>query len=723
MQKNDLRYSTKGILTVLFIISILGVLIGLYASKSEIFNLGSHYDDYYSYYVLVENSLYDHEKSQYVNYIKNDSEKFIDYHIRSYKISNYPFTEEYKANHSQVVLDVSSKTNKKYEYFKTYNEAVEYAKNMGIAVPKINTDITEEPNFNIYYLTSEYVSNEFDPQDISKKLIKDNNIVISGNWDGNNFNFINDIDKVSEEYRFYAKNLKQAIREVYNNINDVGINSLNFSYSINPSSTAFLNHKAALDFENNLFPSSAIGVAAALILIFVFGIISNYYNTKESKFYKAIVKVPFEVVFFIAIPAWVLYAVGSYEFFRTNIWAINKLHYLFYLLQIIAIFTMGIAILYTVFLLKDIFYRGFAAEVVQNSIITKILKFFGHKSKRLFSKSKEVSDEYIKEFDVGKRKYLVLVFIGLLILGAIACNVVVVMGLQLIVFVLWVCLLLFMFLKFQKYILELEDIEKTAKIISEGHYDIKISEENSQFKGLAHNLNAITNNLDNAISKAVKSERMKTDLIANVSHDLKTPLTSIINYSELIISENDTENIKKYSKVINEKSLKLKVLIEDLFEVSKVSSENIELDVEELDFQQLVKQIIGEWEDKLMEKNIQIVEKYSSENIILNLDGVKTSRILDNLFSNIYKYALEGTRVYLDIEKTDRVRLNIKNISKYPLNISADELMERFTRGDISRNTEGSGLGLSIAQSLVKIQKGDFQIEIDGDLFKSTIEF
>ncbi|EGY76384.1 sensor histidine kinase [Peptoniphilus indolicus ATCC 29427] len=288
---------------------------------------------------------------------------------------------------------------------------------------------------------------------------------------------------------------------------------------------------------------------------------------------------------------------------------------------------------------------------------------------------------------------------------------------------IWVCLIGVIFVRVQKYITELEDIEKTAKIISEGHYDIKIEENNSHFKGLAHNLNAITLNLDGAISNAIKSEKMKTDLIANVSHDLKTPLTSIINYSELVVEEENVENIKKYAQVINEKSLKLKTLIEDLFEAAKVSSENIDLEIEEIDFKQLIKQIIGEWEDKLEEKNITIVEEYTPERVMLNLDGVKTSRILDNLFSNIYKYALEGTRVYVRLYKNEKVQLIIKNISKYPLNISEDELMERFTRGDASRNTEGSGLGLSIAKSLVNVQKGTFEIEIDGDLFKSKIEF
>ncbi len=166
-----------------------------------------------------------------------------------------------------------------------------------------------------------------------------------------------------------------------------------------------------------------------------------------------------------------------------------------------------------------------------------------------------------------------------------------------------------------------------------------------------------------------------------MSHDLKTPLTSIINYSDLLFKDDNSEDeVKEYSKIINEKSNKLKVLIEDLFEVSKASSNNIELDRQELDFNSLVQQSIGEWEDKIKENNIKIISNLPEEKVMLNIDGQKFSRVLDNLFSNISKYALENSRVYVDLIEEDGVKLTIKNISKYPLNISTEELMERFTQ-------------------------------------------
>ena len=158
-----------------------------------------------------------------------------------------------------------------------------------------------------------------------------------------------------------------------------------------------------------------------------------------------------------------------------------------------------------------------------------------------------------------------------------------------------------------------------------------------------------------------------------------------------------------------------------MFEVSKASSENIQLNLEKIDFKALILQAMGEWEDKFKEKNIEFVSTLPENPLILDLDGQKISRVLDNIFSNIYKYGAEHSRVYIDLISDNKVKLFVKNISKYPLNISAEELMERFTRGDKSRNTEGSGLGLSIADSLINAHKGEFHIEIDGDLFKTII--
>lgn len=257
------------------------------------------------------------------------------------------------------------------------------------------------------------------------------------------------------------------------------------------------------------------------------------------------------------------------------------------------------------------------------------------------------------------------------------------------------------------------------------HYKLDIV-GNDNFTSLAENINNIGEGLDKAIHSQLKSERMKSELITNVSHDLKTPLTSIINYIELIKKEDDIqpEHIKDYVNVLDSKSKRLKVLIEDLFEASKASSGNIELNMERIDVAQLLRQAIGEMEEKLSQANLDLRLSLPEENIYIIADGKRLYRVLENLLSNISKYSLNNTRVYIDItENDDKLRLTMKNISSYELNFNPEEIMERFKRADESRNTEGSGLGLAIARDLVNAQGGQLEIDIDGDLFKSVIEF
>ena len=236
-------------------------------------------------------------------------------------------------------------------------------------------------------------------------------------------------------------------------------------------------------------------------------------------------------------------------------------------------------------------------------------------------------------------------------------------------------------------------------------------------------VNDIASGFSNAINESLKSERLKTELITNVSHDIKTPLTSIINYVDLLKKENiQDEKVKEYIDILDKKSQRLKKLTEDLVEASKVSSGNVKLNLENINIKELFNQTIGEFKDRFEEKNLIIETTIPNDNIKINADSRYLYRIIENLFSNITKYALEGSRVYIDIiEKEKIVDISIKNISKDKLNISSDELMQRFVRGDKSRYTEGSGLGLSIAKSLTELQGGTFDIIIDGDLFKVHI--
>ena len=261
------------------------------------------------------------------------------------------------------------------------------------------------------------------------------------------------------------------------------------------------------------------------------------------------------------------------------------------------------------------------------------------------------------------------------------------------------------------------------------HVDIDVPLEEDalygELKQVAKELNDISGGLSNAIKEATKSERLKTELITNVSHDIKTPLTSIINYVDLMKQEKiENPKIQEYLEVLDSKSQRLKKLTEDLIEASKASSGNIKLTMETLNVKELVKQISGEFEDRFLKKNLQIIESFPEEVVNIQADSRYLYRVMENMYVNIAKYALEGSRVYVDVIKQNgKVQIHLKNISEDKLNISVDELMERFVRGDEARTKEGSGLGISIAKSLTELQKGKFDLHLDGDLFKVVIEF
>lgn len=272
-----------------------------------------------------------------------------------------------------------------------------------------------------------------------------------------------------------------------------------------------------------------------------------------------------------------------------------------------------------------------------------------------------------------------------------------------------------------------EQIIAGLKKITDGDLQYKIPTEklSGEQEMVADYINHIGEGLDAAVENSLKNERMKTELITNVSHDIKTPLTSIINYVDLLKRENPEDpKIRGYLEVLENKAQRLKVLTEDVVEASKASTGNIALEMTDLNFIELVHQVIGEFEEKFEERNLTMVVHFDEEEAIICADGRRLWRVLENVFGNVSKYAMENTRVYVDV-KVDRpnVQLSLKNISAQPLNISAEELAERFIRGDVSRNTEGSGLGLSIAKDLVQLQGGEFKLYLDGDLFKVTIEF
>lgn len=241
----------------------------------------------------------------------------------------------------------------------------------------------------------------------------------------------------------------------------------------------------------------------------------------------------------------------------------------------------------------------------------------------------------------------------------------------------------------------------------------------------ANDLNSIRDGISRAVNERMKSEHFKTELITNVSHDIKTPLTSIINYVDLLSKEDiNSEKAKEYIEVLQRQSARLKKLTEDLVEASKASTGNLAVNLERCELGVLLDQTAGEYGEKLSSQGLELILKKPEEPVTVMADGRHLWRILDNLMNNICKYAQPGTRVYLNLEQRDgKAVMTFRNMSKYQLNISGDELMERFVRGDSSRNTEGSGLGLSIARSLAQLQGAQLDLVVDGDLFKVTVTF
>ena len=262
--------------------------------------------------------------------------------------------------------------------------------------------------------------------------------------------------------------------------------------------------------------------------------------------------------------------------------------------------------------------------------------------------------------------------------------------------------------------------------MAEGNLDIEIEEDLGVFNPFKREIRKIQDGYQKAVEKEVKSQRMRTELVTNVSHDLKTPLTAIITYVNLLKEEKDEEKRKEYVEVLDKKSLRLKALIEDLFEISKASSQNVTLQIVDVDVVNLFKQVKLELEDKFKQAGLDFRCTYPEEKLICPLDSQKTYRIFENLLINVSKYTLEGTRVYVKIYTEDAGRtavIQVLNVSAEEITVKASDLTERFVRGDASRNTEGSGLGLAIAKSFTELQKGDFQIKIEGDLFKAEVRF
>jgi signal transduction histidine kinase len=294
------------------------------------------------------------------------------------------------------------------------------------------------------------------------------------------------------------------------------------------------------------------------------------------------------------------------------------------------------------------------------------------------------------------------------------------------VFALFICFVVAALAVFGmlRYSRKLHLLDIGARAASGGSYNAPIAVTGGELGSIAASINNISAGINAAVAERLRSERMKTELITNISHDIRTPITSLITYTDLLKSEGlNNERAPEYLEILIQKSARLKTLTDDLFEASKAASGNIDVCVANLDFVDLVRQVLGELDEKVRRSELDF-RLNLPEHAPIRADGKLLWRVMENLLSNVFKYALPRSRVYIDIDPTTEdgwCRLDIKNISEHPLNVDPSELTERFMRGDEARGGEGSGLGLSIAQSFMLAQGGRFVLSIDGDLFKASL--
>ena len=490
----------------------------------------------------------------------------------------------------------------------------------------------------------------------------------------------------------------------------------------------------------------AIG-SIIMFLILVWAGFTNTLRQQNNSFIKAMNKIPIEVKCLIYILFGVCFALTMELLFNDNLsryyspklkfeTIISDANIFFYLIGIPATIFLYTALYILVSDIKNVFNSGIYESCIKKSLIGKFFLKLFKKLNSTFSKliSFDISNTKNRKLMLVLGINLIIVWIIVFFTSFVFLYIVFGMGGSYSLFgsvILGMCIAiiysLFIFSYLKDRMCELEQLYMVTDEISLGNFNQHMELNLGIFNPILEKLNSISEGFKIAVDEEIKSQNLKTELISNVSHDLKTPLTSIISYIDLLKKENDmSETQKEYIEILEQKSQRLTLLIEDLFEASKAASGNISFNKSSLDLVSLLRQTIAENENEISASGLlfKIQLPDSEQKIICNLDGKRTYRIFDNLISNILKYSLPSSRVYIDMSlDMNKVLIVLKNISAYEMNFNPNDIAERFVRGDKSRNTDGSGLGLSIAKSFTELQGGEFNIYIDGDLFKVAISF
>lgn len=493
-----------------------------------------------------------------------------------------------------------------------------------------------------------------------------------------------------------------------------------------------------LEYQDNLYYSEmnhkimALGSASApfimigIIVTCLLALLIPFKYTREVLGFNKFLKIPFEINFIIAsimlaftIESGRLIIIPTLQGGLSEALKMTSLPHLDIVTNIINVLYWMIIygfVFFEVIYVKYIFNIGFKNYIRKHLLVYKV------KDVIFFILRKFIN--YIKGIDLNKNSdKVLLIILGInFVIVSILCSV---WFFGIFGVVIYSGILFYFGRKYiDKWKKDYNKILEKTKEISNGNLDSKDDEDCGFFNPMRDELNNIQKGFKAAVEEEVKSQRMKTELISNVSHDLKTPLTSIIAYVDLLKGEEDEEKRKAYLETLERKSQRLKHLIEDLFEVSKATTGNINLNIMDVDISYLMKQVVLELDDKINEAGLDMRLSLPEEKVILPLDGQRTYRVFENLIINVVKYALPNSRVYIDIkEGRENIDVIIKNISADEITFNINEISDRFVRGDKSRNTEGSGLGLAIVKSFVELQGGKFHIEVDGDLFKAIISF
>lgn len=730
LKSNKEIYKSKGIIAILVMIAIIVTsALGMCSSykiidKSAKSKKVNYFNEYgfanliaESSYALYYDSMKENENQSASDFLldikKNITEEADEYSSYIQEALNNNIDQ-----FNRETLGWNNDANLKYYYYNTINNKTNTTLNENVKFENNNIDLSEvnKDKYQFYAVVNFDNNGNVDVSEINggdKEVLK-------SNIECSLIDIRNEYDISNSDYE-----------EGYYNIDIKPIKNMTFVYAVPKTITSYDNIRWGIE-NADISIYESMGAGGAFIIAGIVALIALIFPIKKAKstiLFRKISKIPFEV--WIIIIGLAIAALGplagqlikatlngdlqvifveiipSLIIPERKIWIFN---FIIWLLSYSAVF-------FFVLVIKYVFNVGVIDYIKERTIFGMVIMLCVRIIKRTL-------DE-ITKVDLREKN-------NKLIIKLLAINAVILLIITSIWFfgipvvILYSVILFFIIRKYVDKISEkYSKLREATSKIAEGNLDVKIEEDLGLFEPFKGDLEKIQCGFKKAVDEEVKSQRMKTDLISNVSHDLKTPLTAIITYADLLKDENlSDEKRKQYIETLDRKAQRLQVLIENLFEVSKATSGNITLNIENIDVVSLMKQTLFELEDKLEEASLLVRKNMPKEKVILPLDSQRTFRVFENLIINITKYAMPNTRVFIDIiENEDDVAIIMKNMAAEEITFNVDTIAERFVRGDESRNAEGSGLGLAIAKSFVELQGGTFNISVDGDLFKVKIVF